>query len=140
MKLHLMKCQILPIVLYGCETWTLNQSAKNKLQSFEMKCLRKVLNIKWFDQITNSEIADRTNIPIDNIIYQIHNIQIHWLGTVLHMEDQHLAKSSLQAHQLDKCCRGHPCTLWFNSLPLQGISLTQASNLGPQPEWLEISI
>ena len=41
-KLHLLGCLVLPIALYGRETWTLNKAELKKLQAFGMKCLRMV--------------------------------------------------------------------------------------------------
>src|SRR5271156_522348 len=56
-KLWLLDCLVVPIALYGCETWKLNVSATKKLQAFGTKCLRKLFNISWHDDISNKEVT-----------------------------------------------------------------------------------
>src|SRR5580693_6628904 len=60
-KFRLMDCLVIPIALYGCETWTLNKADRKKLQSFETKCLRKILGVTWREHITNKEILTRSS-------------------------------------------------------------------------------
>ena len=60
-KLRLQDCLIIPIALYGCETWTLNKADTNKLQTFGMKYIRKILNISWQDHITNLNTVTRAS-------------------------------------------------------------------------------
>src|SRR5579872_3218943 len=96
-KLRLLDCLIIPIALYGCETWTLNNSDLKKIQSFGMKCLRAVLNITWQDHITNTEVAIRTSRAEEYIVDIVRHRQHTWLGHVLRMDGNRLPKMSLQA-------------------------------------------
>ena len=128
-KLRLMNCLIMPILYYGSENWTLNQTTKCKLQACEMSCLRKVLNIRWYDYITNEEVARRAGIMNGNIITNIRKQQLQWLGKVLRMEDQRLPKNCLQAHHIDKRRRGRPRICWIESVLNKRLSLMQASSM-----------
>ena len=47
---------VLPVLLYGSETWTLPQNAWDKLQAFHMRCQRRILRIKWDDSVSNIEV------------------------------------------------------------------------------------
>ena len=45
--------------MYGCETWTIGEAERKKLEAFEMWCYRKMMNIKWMDRITIEEVLER---------------------------------------------------------------------------------
>ena len=47
------------IAMYGCETWTIGEPERKRLEAFEMWCYRRMRNIKWMDKITNEEVLGR---------------------------------------------------------------------------------
>ena len=47
------------VTLFGSKTWIVNLMEKNRLEAFEMWCLRKILKIPWTERVTNNEILDR---------------------------------------------------------------------------------
>jgi hypothetical protein len=44
------------LLLYACETWKTTNQITRRLQAFINKCLRRIMNIKWADKITNEEL------------------------------------------------------------------------------------
>ena len=46
-KVRLFKTLVSPIALYGCEAWILTAEIMRRIQAFEMKCIRKILNITY---------------------------------------------------------------------------------------------
>ncbi|RXM30605.1 RNA-directed DNA polymerase from mobile element jockey [Acipenser ruthenus] len=58
-KIHLFWTLILPILLYGSETWILLKQDLNKLEVFQMRCLRQILSISLCDRIRNETIRIR---------------------------------------------------------------------------------
>lgn len=114
-KLRLLDCLVLPIALYGCETWTLNKAELKKLQAFGMKCLRMVLGITWREHITNAEISSRTSRSIGYFVDIVQQRQRAWLGHVLRMEGNRLPKISIQARSLDTRYRGRPRKNWVDA-------------------------
>ena len=46
-KLDFMVTCVISVVLYACETWTLKKKDKNELIAFEMRCYRRILNVRW---------------------------------------------------------------------------------------------
>jgi hypothetical protein len=44
------------VLLYGCETWKTTNQITRRLQTFVNKCIRQIMNIKWFDRITNEDL------------------------------------------------------------------------------------
>ena len=55
-KIRLLDALVLPVALYGSETWARIQNDNSKLAAFEMKCLRRILGIKWEEKVTNVKI------------------------------------------------------------------------------------
>ena len=47
------------LLLYGCETWTIGETERKRLEAFEMWCYRRMMNIKWMNRITNEEVLGR---------------------------------------------------------------------------------
>ena len=47
------------IAMYGCETWTIGEAERKRLEAFEMWCYRRMMNIKWMDRITNEKVLGR---------------------------------------------------------------------------------
>ena len=56
-KLRLINSFILPVLLYGCETWSSSVADSRRLDVFHRKCLRNVLGIRWDDHITNVTVC-----------------------------------------------------------------------------------
>jgi hypothetical protein len=114
-KLRLLDCLVVPIALYGCETWSVNKADLRKLQAFGMKCLRKILNITWHDHITNHEVSIRTSRAEGYIVDIVQKRQHAWLGHVLRMHGSRLPKTSLQAHAHKTRYRGRPRQSWLDT-------------------------
>src|SRR6266516_1656469 len=61
LKKRMVKVLVWPVVLYGCETWTLLQDEINRLQALEMWLWRGLEKIRWSDRITNDEVLTIVN-------------------------------------------------------------------------------
>ena len=57
----MLKISIWPVVLYGCEIWTLLQDERYRLQALEMWLWRGIEKISWSDKIGNAEVLARVN-------------------------------------------------------------------------------
>lgn len=80
-KISVYKAIILPILLYASETWCLYKRDIKRLDTFHLRCLRKILNVRWQDRIPNTEILRRTRT--DGIEYMLIRGQLRWLmGTL----------------------------------------------------------
>ncbi|KAJ4452277.1 hypothetical protein ANN_03795 [Periplaneta americana] len=89
LKVRIYKTVILPVVLYGCETWTLTLREEQRLRVFENKVLRKIFVAKR-DEVTgewrklhNTELHALYSSP--DIIRNIKSIRLRWAGHVARM-------------------------------------------------------
>ena len=97
---------MLSTLLYGCETWHLKISQEKKLDSFDSKCLRKILGIKWSDFITNEEVRERSRQqPVTDTICKR---RLSWLGHAVRLPPSRLANQVLTWHPGGKRLPGKP--------------------------------
>ena len=55
-KVHLVKIFFFPVVMYGCETWTINKAENRKIEAFELWCWRRFLRVPWTARRSNQSI------------------------------------------------------------------------------------
>ena len=46
-KVHLVKAMVFPVVMYGCESWTIKKAERRRIAAFELWCWRRVLRVPW---------------------------------------------------------------------------------------------
>ena len=46
-KVHLVKARVFPVVMYGCESWTVKQAERRRIDAFELWCWRRPLRVPW---------------------------------------------------------------------------------------------
>ena len=46
-KVHLVKAMVFPVVMYGCESWTINKAERQTIDAFELWCWRRLLRVPW---------------------------------------------------------------------------------------------
>ena len=46
-KVHLVKAMVFPVVMYGCESWTLKKAGHQRIDAFELWCWRRLLRVSW---------------------------------------------------------------------------------------------
>ena len=54
---------VVSVVLYGSETWTMCKVDSDRIQSFHMQTLRRILGIRWYDKVSNAVVNERTKLP-----------------------------------------------------------------------------
>ena len=52
-KFHLVKAMLFPVVMYGCESWTVKKSESQRIDSFELWCWRRLLRVPWTARRSN---------------------------------------------------------------------------------------
>ena len=55
-EVHLVKAMVFPVVMYGCESWTIKKAEHRKSDAFELWCWRRVLSVPWTARISNQSI------------------------------------------------------------------------------------
>ena len=55
-KVHLVKAMVFPVVMYGCENWTMKKAEHRRIDAFEMWCWRRLLRVPWTARRSNQSI------------------------------------------------------------------------------------
>ena len=55
-KVHLVKAMVFPVVMYGCERWTVKKAEHQKIDAFELWCWRRLLRVPWTARRSNQSI------------------------------------------------------------------------------------
>ena len=58
-KVHLVKVTVFPIVIYGCESWTIKKAECRRIESFELWCKRRLLRVSWTARRSNLSILKK---------------------------------------------------------------------------------
>ena len=76
-KVHLVKAIVFPVVMYGCESWTIKKAEHRRIDAFELWCWRRLLRVPW--------TAKRSNQSILNEI----SPEYSWKGLILKLKLQY---------------------------------------------------
>ena len=55
-KVHLVKAMVFPVVMYGCENWTVKKAERQRFDAFKLWCWRKLLRVTWIARRSNQSI------------------------------------------------------------------------------------
>ena len=55
-KVHLVKAMVFPVVMYGCESWTIKKAECRRIDAFELWCRRRLLRVPWTARRSNQSI------------------------------------------------------------------------------------
>ena len=60
-KVHLVKAMVFPVVMYGCECWTIKKAERRRIDAFELWCWRRLLRVPWTARRSNQSILKEIN-------------------------------------------------------------------------------
>ena len=56
-KVHLVKAMVYPVVMYGCESWTIKKAERRRIDAFELRCWKRLLRVPWTARRSNESIV-----------------------------------------------------------------------------------
>jgi len=131
-------CVIFPLVLYGCETWSLTLREERRLRVFENKVLRKVfgpkrneVTVEW-RQLHNEELNDLHSLP--NIVRVVKSRRIRWAGHVARMGEDRCVYRVLVGKPEGKRPLGIPTRRWEDNIKMD----LQEVGVG-RGDWMELA-
>ena len=60
-KVQIVKAVVFPVVMYGCESWTIKKAERRKIDPFELWCWRRLLRVPWTARRSNQSILKEIN-------------------------------------------------------------------------------
>jgi hypothetical protein len=95
-KLRVYFASIRPVLLYACETWPMKIEEERRLQAFEFRCWRRLLNISYEDHVSNDAVASKIRPPT-LCTTALQKRRLDYLGHLLRRSDSFLPKRALLA-------------------------------------------
>ena len=60
-KVHLVKAMVFPVVMYGCESWTVKKAERRRMDAFELWCWRRLFRVSWSARRSSQSILKEIN-------------------------------------------------------------------------------
>ena len=72
-KVHLAKAVVFPVVMYGCESWTVKKAERRRIDAFELWCWRRLLSVPWTARRSNQSILKEisTGISLEGLMLKV---------------------------------------------------------------------
>ena len=109
-KIRIFELNVIAVMLYGCESWRMTKGDEAKLDTFQHKCLGRLLEIYWPMCLSNEEVRRRANT--EAISELVRKRRWPWIEHVLHMDNSYLPQVTLTWAPEGKRKRGKPKETW----------------------------
>ena len=83
-KVNLDKAMVFPVVMYGCESWTVKKAERRRIDAFELWCWRKLLTVPWTARRSNQSILKEisSGISLEGMMLKLEELT-HWKTLML---------------------------------------------------------
>ena len=112
-RLKILKCYTYSIFTYGCEAWTLSKVLEDKIEAFEMWCLREIGQVKWKDHVTNVEVLRRLGTE-RQLLNDIQKRKLRYYGHI--KRKNNILTTIVEGRLEDRRPRGRPRNSWFGDI------------------------
>ena len=85
-KVHLVKAMVFPMVMYGCESWTVKKAEHQRTDAFELLCQRRLLRIPWTSRRSNQSILKEIS-PGYSLVGLILKLKLQYFGHLMRRAD-----------------------------------------------------
>ena len=85
-KVHIVKALVFPIVMYGCESWTVKKAEHRRIDAFELWCWRRLLRIPWPTRRSNQSILKEIS-PECSLEGLMLKLKLQYLGHLMQRTD-----------------------------------------------------
>ena len=85
-KVHLVKAMVFPVVMYGCESWTIKKAKHQRIDAFELWCWRRLLRVPWTARRSNQSILKEIS-PEFSLEGLMLKLKLQYLGHLMQRAD-----------------------------------------------------
>ena len=85
-KVHLVKVMVFPVVMYGCESWTIKKAEPRRIDAFELWCWRRLLRVPWTARRSNQSILKEIS-PGCSLEGLMLKLQLQYFGHLMRRTD-----------------------------------------------------
>ena len=85
-KVHLVKAMVFPVVMYGCESWTVKKAECRRIDAFELWCWRRILRVPWTARRSNQSILKEIS-PGCSLVGLMLKLKLQYFGHLMQRAD-----------------------------------------------------
>ena len=123
-KVCIVKAMIFPVIIYGCENWTIKKGEHQRIDAFELWCWRKVLRVPWTARKSNQSIPKEIN-PEYSLEGLMLKLKFQYFGHLMQRTDT-LEKTLILGKIEDRRRRGRQRMRWLDGITgLMDMSLSK---------------
>ena len=113
-KVHLVKAMVFPVVIYGCESWTMKKTEHRRIDAFELWCWRRPLRVPWTARRSNQSIMKEISpgISLEGMMLKL---KLQYFGHLMRRVDS-LEKTLMLGGIGGRRRRGRPRMRWLDGI------------------------
>ena len=85
-KVHLVKAMVFPVVMYGCESWTVKKAEHRRIDAFELWCWRRLLRVPWTARRSNQSILKEISLGC-SLVGLMLKLKLQYFGHLMQRAD-----------------------------------------------------
>uniref|UniRef100_A0AC11EPZ2 Uncharacterized protein n=1 Tax=Ovis aries TaxID=9940 RepID=A0AC11EPZ2_SHEEP len=113
-KVHLVNAMVFPVVMYGCESWTVKKAERRRIDAFELWCWRRLLRVPWTARRSNQSILKEINpgISLEGMMLKL---KLQYFGHLTRRVDS-LEKTLILGGIGGRRRKGRPRMRWLDGI------------------------
>ena len=111
-KVHLVKSMVFPVVMYGCESWTIKKAERRRIDAFELWCWRRLLRVPWTARRSNQSSLKEIS-PGCSLEGMMLRLKLQYFGPLMRRVDS-LEKTLMLGGIRGRRRRGRQRTRWLD--------------------------
>ena len=113
-KVHLVKALVFPVVMYGCESWTIKKAECRRIDAFELWCWRRLLRVPWTERRSNQSILKEIS-PEYSLEGLMLKLKLQYFGHLMRSTD--LFEKTLMLGKIENgTSRGQQRIRWLDGI------------------------
>ena len=115
-KVRLVKAMVFPVVMYGCESWTVKKAERRRIDAFELRCWRRLLRVPWTARRSNQSILKEISpgISLEGMMLKL-KLKLQYFGHLMQRVDS-LEKTLMLRGIGGRRRRGRPRIRWLDGI------------------------
>ena len=113
-KVHLVKAVVFPVVMYGCESWTIKKAECQRIDAFELWCWRRLLRVPWTARRSNQSVLKEIS-PEYSLEGLMLKLKLQYFGHLIRSTDS-LEKTLMLGKIEGRRRRGQQRVRWLDGI------------------------